>query len=1114
MRLSFYLKTLFVTFGLAAVTFAATPVVTDPLLENGETKVRPVLPTAKVLLFPVSAYDDGGKLTITATIDNPKVLVRVKTGNPLMKFVIRQAANGSDPTAAGYNPGFEETAVFQLFRDLAPETVGYIGGFAQGGFYDTGLSNKIHRVADFGPVTGQANDSFIFQGGSNTGTASGDIGYNFDNEFSTSAMFTGSGQIAMANAGYSSLQKGTNGSQYFITDGNVRQLDFKHTIFGQLTHGFAVLRKMRTAPRSNPNDGSPTVPIQVTSSSTVAQYTDGANVYTDAVLVISATAPGTSVITIKATNAEGVSGTQTFTVTAEDDPRSLNSRPFMTQLPDAVIQPSGQANLGFRVVDLERDYVPQKQTLVNNGSASNPNGISGFLGGTPGLGPNVYTTYFTRLGDSKIQIKNLFSIDSPVLAFRNFGYVGVIGNPTHLNSTGGFSFGRYTGPVFPTVSITQYEQTYRGSVDGGARGVDNASGATVAVGEFPLIAESTVISGQPGVAPASSFVVARYRDTDPKGKPTDITAKINWGDGSPLDTGTVGTDALKPSATGYQISGTHTYARAGTYDVVITITSPNGMRRFIRSTAVISASTLKAVGLDLGLPGPTIANPVLATFTDAGAATPASGYVATIDWGDGVVSPGTVKAAGPGRFSVVGRHTYLNAERFSLSIRVHRAGSGPEQDSIAWGSITLTRPFGVEHLPPFSMARLVAGIDAVPVNTHILDSPKQPTKATLGTAPNQQTYLTYSVGILNTGTKASKPGKLRFYLSLDKTVNTTAVGNNPADIPLTIKDLKTTEFLLPAVQPGAAMQYFFQKGPYADYRLLPPLNETGSGYNLLVQVDYSDPIADHLPIDKVTVDGKITGILVDKTFLATRESGTTDTFNLRLDKAPTATVNIPVTIASNGTTEGTLDKSSVTFTPSDWNTPHPVTVTGKRDTATSGGATLTDGTKTYQILIGFSTSADPLFNGMEGPPVLVSNTDRDGNLKLTNSQTTYVTTESAAPGSHSKNIGLTMNKKPTAPVTITIAASNNAEGKIIVVGGTEDSADPNKKILTFLPEDFQSTIALKSFTIEGVDDGVRDGDKTYTVSFVVQSNDPEFDGLYLPPLSITNTDDGTAPPTP
>ena len=515
------------------------------------------------------------------------------------------------------------------------------------------------------------------------------------------------------------------------------------------------------------------------------------------------------------------------------------------------------------------------------------------------------------------------------------------------------------------------------------------------------------------------------------------------------------------------------------------------------------------------LPGPTIANPVLATFTDAGSTTSAAGYTATVDWGDGVVTPGTVRAAGPGRFTVIGKHSYVNPERFSLSIRVHRAGSAESEDSVAWSSITLTGKFGAQHLPPFSMARLVAGVVGVPLvvpgnlkDQDAYTGPVRLTKELVGTAPHQQAYFSYSVEIVNTGDKPSKPGKMRFYLSLDDTVNLTASGTNPADIPLIIKDAKSNAFPLPIMEPGQIVHYYFQKSQWADLRLMPPPNETGSGYNFLVQIDYSDPIADHLPIDKLAVAGPISGIIVDKTVLATRESGTSDTFNLTLDKAPTATVTIPLTVESTGTTEGTLDKSTVTFSPTDWNVPHPVTVTGKSDTTSSGTTTVTDGTKTYHILIGYSTSTDPLFDGMQGTPVLVSNGDRDGNLALASSTTTYVTTESAASSSHTKTVGINITRKPTAPVMITISASNNGEGEIIVPNGTADAADPNKKIMTINPEDVVSIPTLKSFTIRGVDDHVRDGDQTYTVSFVVHSTDQEFDGLYLPPLTVTNTDDG------
>lgn len=1125
MRTSFYLNLLLAACGLAAAV-AGTPVMPDPLVEGSETKVRPVFPTGKTLLFPVSAYDDGGKLTITATSDNPKVFVRVKTGNPLMVFKVKQDASGS-------NAGIDTTAVFQLFRDLTPETAAYIGGFAQGGFYDTGNASQIFRIADFGAVDGQSTNSVIFQGGS---TAAPDtrssIGYTFDNEFSSAAIFSGSGQLAMANGGYSALGRGTNGSQYFITQGNVRQLDFKHTIFAQMTRGFGLLEKMRTAPskallddQGNNIGTTPLTTVKVTSSSVVPQYIEPiysndatpvlleTRYHTDAVLVLSAIAPGDATITVKATNAAGLSATQSFHVTVQDDPRFLNTRPFMTQMADAVIPAAGQANIGFRVVDLERDYVEQTATLANNGSGATAHGISDLLGGKT----------------------NAFGFVNGAYARVNQGIMGMIGNPSFLDTSNGFSFRRYTGSLLPTVSLEQYEPLYRGLIDGNGRGVDNESGASVAVGEAALIAESVPLSGPP--ATAGTFVVARYRDTDPKSKSSDVTASINWGDGSALQTGTISADTLKPAANSYQVSGAHTYARAGTYDVVTTFTSTLGMRRVLRGTAVITTNTLRALGAAQVLPGPTVANPILATFTDTVTPPrPASAYVATIDWGDGAVTKGTIKAAGSGRYSVVGVHSYANPERYSLSIRIHRSGAAESEDAIAWSVIALTKAYGAEHLPPFSMARLVPGVVGVPAvvpNTlaaqEKYEGAMKVTRSTVGTAPNAQTIFNYGVDIVNTGNKPSKLGKMRLYLSLDKTVNKTAVGSNPADIPLIIKGLKTNEMMLPVMQPGQVAHYYFTKGKYGDFSLLPPLNENGSGYNLLVQLDYSDPLVDHLPVDKVAVGEKISGIVADKTFLATSEGGKSDTFTLKLDKAPTATVTVPLTLDGTGPNEGTLDKTEVVFTPSDWNVDHPVTVTGKKD---STSTTPADGTKTYQLLIGrklttqsngavfisFTTSDDPLFKDMEAPPILVSNADRDNNLKLTSSVTTYITTESATNASaHTKTISITLNKKPTADVKITISNDDNTEADIGVPGNASDPIDPNKKILTITPAEVTTVPYMRTFTITGKDDHIRDMDAPYKISFVVTSADQEFDGLPLPTLNNTNTDDGDltgAPATP
>jgi hypothetical protein len=49
---------------------------------------------------------------------------------------------------------------------------------------------------------------------------------------------------------------------------------------------------------------------------------------------------------------------------------------------------------------------------------------------------------------------------------------------------------------------------------------------------------------------------------------------------------------------------------------------------------------------------------VLATFTDPDATEATSDYAATITWGDGTTSSGTIQATGNGNFNIVGNHTY------------------------------------------------------------------------------------------------------------------------------------------------------------------------------------------------------------------------------------------------------------------------------------------------------------------------------------------------------------------------------------------------------------------------------------------------------------------------
>jgi peptidyl-prolyl cis-trans isomerase A (cyclophilin A) len=73
----------------------------------------------------------------------------------------------------------------------------------------------------------------MIQGGDSVGDGTGDPGYFFQDEIDPSLTFDVPGRLAMANAGPGPSGGGTNGSQFFITEDAVPQLNGKHTIFGQ-----------------------------------------------------------------------------------------------------------------------------------------------------------------------------------------------------------------------------------------------------------------------------------------------------------------------------------------------------------------------------------------------------------------------------------------------------------------------------------------------------------------------------------------------------------------------------------------------------------------------------------------------------------------------------------------------------------------------------------------------------------------------------------------------------------------------------------------------------------------------------------------------------------------
>ena len=127
-----------------------------------------------------------------------------------------------------------------LFDDLAPRTVRNFLTLAGKGFYN-GIT--FHRVVN----------GFVIQTGDPTGTGSGGPGYAFADEFAEGLTHN------KANSG-----PDTNGSQFFITveppaGRDFRNLDYKHSIFGQVVSGMDVVNAINDV--QTDKNGRPLKPV-------------------------------------------------------------------------------------------------------------------------------------------------------------------------------------------------------------------------------------------------------------------------------------------------------------------------------------------------------------------------------------------------------------------------------------------------------------------------------------------------------------------------------------------------------------------------------------------------------------------------------------------------------------------------------------------------------------------------------------------------------------------------------------------------------------------------------------------------------------------------------------
>ena len=268
----------FLLFGALSFPVFAVPVI-DPIPNAS-------IPAGKTLILPVTASSPNGRpLTFTAASSTNRITVQVHTNEPFWKMSVVQAAAGNPPGAfpTPFRGGVVTVTnigdmTFMLFRDIAPHTVDVIQGLTAGGMY---TSNTIfHRVVP----------GFVIQGGDPNTNGTGGPVFRYDDEFNPQAIFSGNGQLALANSG-----KDTDGSQFFVTLGPQRALDFGYTLFGQMVRGFNVLTNIINTPADA--NSRPLADVIITRASFVPDNFD-------------------TVLTLAGTNAVGVAGT--ISVIADD----------------------------------------------------------------------------------------------------------------------------------------------------------------------------------------------------------------------------------------------------------------------------------------------------------------------------------------------------------------------------------------------------------------------------------------------------------------------------------------------------------------------------------------------------------------------------------------------------------------------------------------------------------------------------------------------------------------------------------------------------------------------------------------------------------------------------
>jgi peptidyl-prolyl cis-trans isomerase A (cyclophilin A) len=189
----------------------------------------------------------------------PAADVRPPVAADLAEYTKDLPGNGNKITAKIETS--QGTLTCELYGDKAPMTVANFVGLATGKkAWMNPKTGNVERGKPYfeGLTFHRVIPEFMIQGGDPLGEGIGGPGYNFNDEI-WDGQHVGAGVLAMANAGVRG-GSGTNGSQFFVMEGDRPDLDKKHTVFGKCAE-LDVVKKIARVP-TGAND-KPQTPVTI-----------------------------------------------------------------------------------------------------------------------------------------------------------------------------------------------------------------------------------------------------------------------------------------------------------------------------------------------------------------------------------------------------------------------------------------------------------------------------------------------------------------------------------------------------------------------------------------------------------------------------------------------------------------------------------------------------------------------------------------------------------------------------------------------------------------------------------------------------------------------------------